>query len=158
MLFHLVTIVLEERGESLAIVVTSNGFSQQERKVENHELADVACPVLINGEAVSDNNLVDALACLQLLQTVTAKHTMSGHAVNLLGSTLLDHSLCGSDPRAGLVDHSDEMFSTRFFERVVLFIGACCGIAGSSKRLGLNEERRRMGHCHRIILNAAIDN
>ena len=97
--------VLEQRRDRLAIVVPTNCFRKEIRQVKNMQLRSVASLFLWDGVAVCHEDVMNGVAILQLLKTVSAKDGMSGNAVDLLGQTTLDNRLGSSDPRTRLVDH-----------------------------------------------------
>jgi hypothetical protein len=138
----------KELTDTLAVVVTTNRFSEQGAHVQDNQLVDTLALFLRDREGIGNHNSVNFLALLHLAQAVAAKEAVGGHADDLCGATSLDHCLGCGDPGAGLVDYvvddedgavahvADECdcgFEFWVLEGFFLFVVGGCGVAGAAE-------------------------
>ena len=88
------------------MVVPPDGLSEQVVDVQDDQLVTGLLPlVLWNGERVRNDDLLDTLAVVHLLKTVTAKETVGSHAVHFPSTATLDYRFRCGDPGCRFVHH-----------------------------------------------------
>ena len=95
--------VLEKRTDTFTVMVASDGLGEESADIKHDELGDATSFLLGNRERVGDNNAVDLRTTVKLLQSITAKETVCGNAIDRSRSTTLHSSLCSSNPGTRLV-------------------------------------------------------
>lgn len=89
----------EELRHALAVVIPPNGFSKEVVDINYDELlSSLILLVFGDWEGVSDDDLVDDVAVVHLLETVTTKEAMGCKAVDLSSSATFDNSLRSCNP------------------------------------------------------------
>src|SRR5688572_13836432 len=87
-------------------MIATDGFREQVVDIDDNELVTrLILLVLRDRERVGDDDLVDDVAVVHLLETVTAKESMSSKAIDLGCASTLDDCLRGCDPGCRLVHH-----------------------------------------------------